>query len=146
VDMKFVRYCLSGLGVIAFMACAYVLESTLGIPVDTTIDAAIGIACVGLMGMIGWSDYPDQKWPRVAVLIALVINAGLFLFSPLTRHPASEIGIGFFGAPDLVVWLAARTVAYPVSDAHQRAVRQQLIVGLILILPFCAMFLAFGFI
>jgi len=146
MDVKFVRYCLGGLGIIAFVAIAFALDSTLGIPVDTTIHAAIGIACVGVMAMIGWSDYPDEKWPRVAVLIALVINAGLFLFSPLTHHPASEADMGFFGAPDGVVWLTSRTVSYPVADAHQRAVRQQLIVGLILSLPFCAMFLAMGFI
>jgi len=44
--------------------------------------------------------------------------------------------------PDAVIFMAARTWTYPVTDVHQRAVRQQLIIGLILAIAVCAIFMS----
>ena len=41
-----------------------------------------------------------------------------------------------FALPDAILFLAVRTVTYKVADVHQRAVRQQLVLGLILALAF----------
>jgi hypothetical protein len=111
-----------------------------GIPFAVTFRVACAGACLFLIARIG-SEYPGERWPRIALLIALLVNLGLF-FSPLAHLPASKGDILFFGGPDAAILLAARTVTYPVVDAHQRAVRQQLIVGLVLALAFCAIILS----
>jgi hypothetical protein len=87
------------------------------------------------------SDYAGQKWPKIALAVAAIFNFAMF-FSPLAKLPASKGDIMFFAVPDVVIFLAARTFTYPVTDVHTRAVRQQLIVGLILALAFCAIILA----
>lgn len=75
------------------------------------------------------------------MIIAFLFNVGLF-FSPLANLPASKGDILFFCAPDAAIMLGARITSYRVTDVHQRAVRQQMILGLILALAFCAIILS----
>lgn len=136
--------CLTFLGIIAFVTVAIELENRVGIPFALTFRVACASACLLLIVKIG-ADYPGERWPRVAILIALLFNLSLF-FSPLAHLPASKGDILFFGMPDAAIVLAARTVFYSVTNDHQRGVRQQMIVGLILALGFCAIILAIMFI
>ncbi len=120
------------------------LESKFEIPFKTTYRIACMVGCLIFIAKIG-SDYPGERWPWIAFLVALLFNVGLF-FSPLAHQPASKGDVLFFGAPDAAIMLAARTFSYPVADEHQRAVRQQMILGLVLALVFCAIILAMMFI
>jgi hypothetical protein len=81
----------------------------------------------------------------MALLAALLFNIALF-FSPLAGIPASKGDLMFFAVPDAAIVLAARTVAYPATNDHQQAVRQQLTMGLILALAFSAIILSIMFI
>jgi len=128
------------LGIIACLVIAFTLENKVGIPVAVTLRIVCAGMCLFLMFKIG-SDYPGQRWPRVALAIAALFNFAMF-FSPLAELPASKGDIMFFAAPDAVIFLAARTFTYPVTDVHQRAVRQQLIVGLILASAACAILMS----
>jgi drug/metabolite transporter (DMT)-like permease len=141
---RLLRLCLVLLGILAFVAVAVAMENEFGIPFKTTYRIACAIACLAFMYRIG-SEYPGEQWPRIAFIIALAFNLGLF-FSPLAHLPASKGDLLFSGAPDAAILLAARTASYPATDAHQRAVRQQLILGLILALAFCALILSIMFI
>ncbi|MBO9622664.1 MAG: hypothetical protein J7500_08120 [Sphingomonas sp.] len=136
--------CLAFLGIIAFVTIGIGLENYLGVPFAVTYRVACAGACLYIIAQFG-SDYPGERWPWIGLLIALLFNLGLF-FSPLARLPASKGDILFFGLPDATIMLAARIVSYRVTDDHQRAVRQQMIVSLILAMAFSALFLSIMFI
>lgn len=123
-------------GIAAFLVIGFFLENDLGVPFYTTYRIGCAAVCLFLIFQFG-ADYPGERWPRVALVIALLVNVGIF-FTPLVEGHASRGEIMLFLAPDAVVVLAARTVSYPVVDDHQRAVRGQLIVGSILAAALCA--------
>lgn len=127
-------------GLAAFVVSAFLLENELGIPFDTTYRVGCVAMCLFLIYQFTL-DYPGERWPWAALLIAMLVNAGMF-FTPLVDGPASRGEIMLFAAPDAVIALAARTVSYSAVNEHQRAVRGQLIVGLILAVALCAIFLA----
>lgn len=131
------------LGIAVTLAIAFTLESKAGVPVAVTLRIIVASVCLFVMFKIG-SDYAGQKWPKIALAVAAIFNFSMF-FSPLAKLPASKGDIMFFAAPDAVIFMAARTFNYPVADVHTRAVRQQLIVGLILALAFCAIIMAILF-
>lgn len=86
-------------------------------------------------------DYRGERWPWVALFTAAAVNLAM-LFSPIFDRPASRGEILFFAGPDIVIFLAARVRSYPVPDVQARAVRQQLIVALILAIMFTALILS----
>ena len=47
-----------------------------------------------------------------------------------------------FALPDAIIVLAVLSATYSVTNVHQRAVRQQMILGLILAVAFCAVILS----
>ena len=141
---RLLRVCLAFSGIAAFVAFSVTLENEVGIPFKTTYRVACAVACLALMAKVG-SEYRWAQWSRIAVWLAILFNAGLF-FSPLAQLPAPKGDLLFFGAPDAAIMLAARIGSYEVTDDHQRAIRQQMIVGLILALAFCAIILAMMFI
>lgn len=51
-----------------------------------------------------------------------------------------------FALPDAALFLFARTIGFPTGDQHQRAVRQQLLVGSLLAFALASLLLAVGFI
>lgn len=120
---RLVKVVLSLLGIIVFVVFAITLENEIGIPFAVTLRVACAGMCLSLMFKIA-QDYRGQKWPKIALAIAALFNFAMF-FSPLATLPASKGDIMFFAAPDAVIFLAARTLTYPVTDVHQRAVRQQ---------------------
>jgi len=128
------------LGIAAFAAFGIILENETGFPMDTTYRIACAAACLFLMAK-AVSEYPGQKWPLIALLSAMMINCGLFL-TPLFDRPASRGEILMFALPDATVFTAARAASYPVADEHQRAVRQQLVVGVILAVALSALIFA----
>jgi len=137
---RLLRVCIALLSIVAFVTIAIGLENSAGIPFAFTFRIACACICLYFVIQVG-ADYPGQRWPKIAFLIALMLNVSLF-FSPLANLPASKGDILFFAAPDAAIVLGARAITYPVSNDHQRAVRQQMIVGLILALAFCAMILS----
>jgi hypothetical protein len=138
------KLCLAFLSIALFLVFGTVLESLFGFPFYTTYRIACAGACVGLMAKIG-QEYSGQRWPWVAVSVALATNIGLF-FTPLFDRPASRGEVMVFALPDIAIFLAVRAATYPTADAHQRAVRQQLIVGVILAVAVSAIILATGLI
>ena len=144
LSSRLLRLCIVFLGIIAFVLIAVELEGHLGIPVAFTFRVACASACLFLIAKLG-ADYPGERWPQISFVMALLFNIALF-FSPLSKFPASKGDILFFGMPDAAIVLAARIVTYRVADDHQRAVRQQMILGLILSLAFCAIVLSIMFI
>ena len=133
---RLLRGCLFLLGIVAIIALSIVLESKAGIPFKTTYRVACAIGCLIFLANIG-SDYPGERWPRIALLVALLFNIALF-FSPFARLPESKGDLLFFAAPDAAIMLVARIATYRVTDVHQRAVRQQMILGLFVALVLCA--------
>ena len=140
MKLRLWKFCLALLSIAVFVSIGVVLETELGFPFYTTYRIACAGICLVLMAKIG-AEYRAQRWPWVGFWIALLINAGLF-FTPLLDRPASRGEIMFFALPDVTIFLAARAVSYPATDDHQRAVRQQLIVGLVLAIAVCAMVLS----
>jgi len=131
------------LGIIAFVVIAFTLEDEAGIPFAVTFRVACAGMCLFLMFQMS-SEFPGERWPRIALVLAALFNFALF-FSPLAQLPASKGDILFFGAPDAVIFLTARTITYPVTDVHQRAVRQQLILGLIIACAISAILMSIMF-
>ena len=130
------KLCLAFLGIIAFIAIGITLDKTLGIPFDATYRLACAGVCLYFILRIS-SDYTGERWPWIALFAALLVNAGLF-FTPLVNGHASRGEIMLFALPDVTILLAARLASYSVADEHQRAVRQQMILGLIIAVAFCA--------
>ena len=137
---RFLQLIVTLIGVALTLAMAFVLESATGISVAVTLRIIVAGVCLFVMFKIG-GDYPGEKWPKIALAIAAIFNFAMF-FSPLAKMPVSKGDLMFFAVPDAVIFLAFRTFTYPVTDIHTRAVRQQLIVGLILALAFCAIIMS----
>lgn len=127
---KLLRLCLMLLGIGSLLVFSIMLENQVGIPFKTTYRVACAIGCLIFIAQIG-SEYRGERWPWIALSLALLFNVGLF-FSPLAHQPGSKGDILFFGVPDAAIVLAARTKSYRVIDDHSRAVRQQMILGLVL--------------
>jgi hypothetical protein len=123
------------LGIVALLVLGFTLQDDFGIPFDTSYRVACAAACLLFIYKLG-SDYRGQKWPRISLWIVLLINAAIF-FTPLVDRPTSRGEILLFALPDAVVVLAASIVSYQVSDVHQRATRQTMILGLIVAFVFC---------
>lgn len=134
------RFYLALLGIVAFLTLAIGLDHYTGVLFAFTFHVACASACLFFIAKIGL-DYPGERWPRIALVIALLVNIGLF-FSPLRHLPASKGDILLFRAPDAAIMLATRTFSYRVTNDHQRAVRQQMILGLILASALCAALLS----
>lgn len=132
--------CLALLGIALFVTFGIALENETGFPFDMTYRIACMGVCLGFMAKIG-SDYPGQRWPWIALSIAVVTNIAMF-FTPLFDRSASRGEIMLFALPDATIFLAARAASYPVNDDHQRAVRQQLILGVIFAMVFSAIILS----
>jgi hypothetical protein len=132
------------LGVAAYLAVAFALESVIGLPFDTSYRIACAALCLFFIYKLG-ADSPAERWPRIALALALLVNVGLF-FTPLVRRPASRGEIILFALPDAVIVLAALIASYPAADEHRRALLQQMILALIVVVAFCALFIGLMFI
>ncbi len=128
------------LGIVAGVAVGMWLQDRWGIAFDLTYRIVCALACIELMRRVA-RGYDGERWPWVALFVAAVVNVAL-LFSPIFDRPASRGEILFFAGPDVVIFLAARVRSYRVPDLQARAVRQQLIVGLVLALLFTALILS----
>lgn len=122
--------------VIGAVVIGIALDKELGIPFATTYRIACAVACLAFIFNLG-IYYPSERWPRVGFSVALLVNVMLF-FTPLMDRPASRGEIMLFALPDAIVVLVALIASYKVGDVHQRAVRQQMVFGLIVALVFCA--------
>ncbi|KTT69185.1 hypothetical protein [Sphingomonas endophytica] len=118
------------LGIAAFDALGITLENVARIPFDTTYKITCAGVCLLFVAKC-IQEYPDQRWPRIAFGLAAAINM-LLLVTILADEPASRGEIVLFALPDVAIVMALRAISYPVSNEHERAVRQQLIVGAIL--------------
>jgi hypothetical protein len=128
------------LGIIAFVAFGVELQNWFGLPFDTTYRITCAGACLAFIAKLGW-DSPGERWPWIGLGLAAIVNIALF-FMPILDRPASRGEVMIFAMPDLVVVMAARIRAYRVTNDHQRAVRQQLVVGWLLALAICALVIA----
>lgn len=124
------------LGIAAFVTIGIELENDLGIPSDTTYRVVLAAMCLLVIFKLEL-DYPGEQWPRTSLWVALLVNVGLF-FTPLVDRPASRGELMLFALPDAIIVLVARILSYPVGDEHQRAMRQQMILALIVAVAFCA--------
>ena len=138
------RLCLGLLGVVAFVTIGIALEDELGIPFYTTYRLGCAGLCLFFIATIG-QDYPGERWPWIGLAIAALINLSLF-FTPVLEGPASRGEVMLFALPDAIILLIARTVSYSVHDDRQRAVRQQLILGIVIAVVFCSILFAAAFI
>lgn len=122
--------------VIALVLIAFALEANFGIATDTTIR----VACVGvcLFFIRGFAkDYPGQSWHQIGLWLSLVVDIAIF-FTPLVDRPASRGELTLFALPDAIVVFSARIATYSVTDDHQRAMRQQMVLGLVVAIAFSA--------
>ncbi len=124
-------------GVIGAVLIGVALENDLGIPFATTYRVACAVACLTFIVKLG-KDYPSARWPRVAFCVSLFINVLLFL-TPVVDRPASRGELMIFALPDAIIVLVALIVSYKLVDVHQRAIRQNMILGLIVAVVFCAL-------
>jgi hypothetical protein len=124
-------------GVAAFIVLGVTLDRAFGIGFDTTYRLACAGACLILIAYLA-RYYRGERWPWIALALALLVNVALF-FTPLLDRSASRGEIMFFALPDAILFLIARTVTYRVTDVHTRAVWQQLILALVVAALFCAL-------
>ena len=134
------RSCLALLGTIAFAVVSISLATQAGIPFDTSYRVACATMCLVFIFKLG-SDYPESRWPRISFWIAFAVNIGLF-FTPLVDRQASRGEVMLFALPDAIIVLVALIISYPVLDEHQRAMRQQMVLGLVVAVAFCALLFA----
>ncbi len=135
------RYgCVAILCVIALVALGIALENTTGIPFDMTYRIACAAICLVFIFYFG-SEYRGQGWPRTALSIALLVNIGLF-FTPIFDRHSSRGEVMLFALPDVIILLLVRLATYQVTDDHKRAMRQQMILGLVVAVAFCALVFA----
>lgn len=123
------------LSLLGLIVIGIMLEDDVGIPFATTLR----VACVGFCQFFIYklgADYPGEQWPRVSFWAALAVSIAIF-FTPLVDRPASRGELMLFAPPDAILTLTARIASYPVADDHQRAMRQQMILGLIVAIAFC---------
>ena len=140
MSVRFWHFGLYVVAVVALLVAGAALETDVGLPFDTTYRLACVAACLFIIFKLG-EDYRGERWPRVSFWIALVVNLSLFL-TPLVDRPASRGELMLFALPDVVVVLLARLATYSVTDVHQRAVRQQLVLALVFALVACFGFFA----
>ena len=133
---KFWHFGLAMIGIIGFVALSTVLDERAGIRFDMTYRVVCAVACLAFIAKLA-SDYAGESWPRISLILALLLNASLFL-TPLMKGASSRGEIVLFALPDAVIVLGARLISYTVEDVHQRAVRQQLVLGFIVAVTVCA--------
>lgn len=128
------------LGIVAVLVIGVALEDEVGIPLATTMRIAGASFCLLFIYRLG-RDFPGERWPRVGFWVSLAVNIGIF-FTPLVDRPISRGELMLFALPDAIVVLVAllieRVVTDPPADVHQRAVRQQILLGLVVAIAFCA--------
>lgn len=129
---------------ICLIALSFVLERETGIPVETTMRVGAAGLCLGFIYNLSL-DYPGERWPWIGFWLALLVNIGVF-FTPLVKGPLSRGELMVFASPDAVVVLAARIFTYRVTDIHQRATRQTMILGLVVAIAFCAILFTLAFV
>lgn len=117
------------LGIVLFLIVAAVLYRAFAVPFDTSYRVGCALVCLGFIAKLG-SDYPGERWPWIGLGLSLLVDVALF-FTPLVDRPASRGELIIFGATDAVVVLTVRIVTYRVANVHQRAMRQQMILALL---------------
>jgi hypothetical protein len=127
-------------GIVLFVCFGIMLDNVTGVPFDTTYRVACAGICLVMMAKVG-SEYPGRRWPLISLVIAPLINATLFV-TPLFDRSASRGEIMLFALPDATIFFAARAISYLAIDSHERAVRQQLIVGCVLMAALTALVLS----
>ena len=123
------------LGIGMTVVFAIILENEVGVPVDMTLRVVCAITCLVFIYWLGL-DYPGERWPRVSLWIALLVNVAIF-FTPLVDRPVSRGELMLFASPDAVIVLSVLTLSYRVTDVHQRANRQTMILALIVAIVMC---------
>ncbi|WP_454278765.1 hypothetical protein [Sphingomonas sp. Marseille-Q8236] len=134
------NFMLALIGIGLLLAIGFVLERRFGVPPDSSYRVACAGVCLVFIAKLD-RDSGGERWLRIGLALSALINIALFA-TPIFDRPASRGEILFFAFPDLVIVMIARIVTYPVTDGHQRAVRQQLVVGLLLAIAFCALVMA----
>lgn len=127
-------------GVATFVAFGIFLEEQAGVSFWTTYRIACAAVPLWFFAKIA-QDYAGERWPRRALLVAATFNIAL-LVSPFSQTPATKGDLLFFGLPDAIIFMIARVITYKATDLHGRAVRQQLIAGVVLALAVCAILFA----
>jgi hypothetical protein len=115
------------------------LQSEFGLPFDTTYRVACAAMCIVFIYGLN-SEYPGEKWIGVAAIISIIANIALFC-TPLVDQPTSRGEVMFFALPDAAIVLGVRIASYRVTNDHQRAMRQQMILGFIVAVAFGAVIL-----
>ncbi|MBP2277408.1 MULTISPECIES: hypothetical protein [Sphingomonas] len=121
-------------GVLGAVLIGIALENDVGIPFETTYRIACAVACLAFILKLA-KDYPRERWPCTAFFVSLLANILLF-FTPIVDRPASRGELMIFALPDAVIVLVALISSYKAVDVHLRAVRQQMILGLIVAVLF----------
>jgi drug/metabolite transporter (DMT)-like permease len=128
------------IGLVSFVAAGIALENDAGVPFATFYRCACAVVCLGFIWKLR-RDYPADRWPQVSLWIALAVNATIFL-TPLVDRPASRGELMLFALPDAMIVLGIRIASYHVGDDHQRAMRQMMILGLVVAATFCSILYA----
>jgi drug/metabolite transporter (DMT)-like permease len=127
-------------GIATFVAVGVTLENEAGFPFATFYRVACATTCLVFIWKLR-EDYPTESWPRVSLWIALVVNVAIF-FTPLVDRSASRGELMLFALPDAIVVLGARIRSYHVSDDRRRAMRQSMMLGLVVAAAFCSILYA----
>lgn len=126
------------LGIAMLVTTGILLEEYAGIPFAITYRLACTGACMWLL--IGFaSDYPGERWPWIATAMTALVDVGLIV-TVLRPLPASKGDLILVSLPAAIIFLFARIVNYDAPDLHRRAVRQQMILALVLAIAFAGIF------
>jgi len=125
-----------GVIVILAMLALVGLGTAIGLSFDTSYRIACAAACIIFIASLAL-DYPDDLWPKIGLIAATLINAGLFL-TPVFHRPSSRGELMLFALPDAIALLSVRLAYFSVSTDHERAQRQMVIFGLVVAVVFCA--------
>ncbi|GGY94158.1 hypothetical protein [Novosphingobium colocasiae] len=136
MGLYFGRLGLALIGVATFVVVGVALENEAEFPFATFYRVACAAVGLGIIWKLR-KDYPTETWPYVGFWIALAVNAAIFL-TPLVDRPASRGELMLFALPDAIIVLGARIASFHVSDDHQRAMRQTMILGLVVAATFCS--------
>jgi hypothetical protein len=120
-----------------------VLESQFGASPDTSHRVYCALGGIILICSLGF-DESNNRWLRFALPVALLANISIF-FTPLVDRPVPAGRGGdflLFALPSIVIMLSARIANFPVNSVRDRAIRQQLILGLVVAALACAVIFA----
>lgn len=130
----FTKLILVLLGIIAFALISAALKNL----INLSNDQSYRLLCIAISLFMMWAyrkTFPKIRYFWISFWIALIVNFAIFL-TPLVERSASRGEVLLFALPNSIIFLTALTLSYSVVDDRSRAMRQYMLLGIIVAILF----------